>query len=244
MAEKLTFNEVKGWIPDVKTAAANLSLVVREPNDRELRKFVESFNRTLILHCKEREIADIFRKHAKEILLGFMVMKEQVDKEFDGDDPKAGTFGMTTPIAGYFGEDGWAKTVTAGTTNNIIHAGNTHIGGTSGDPIKVTDEVVHVIIGYGNYNPSPKCVLLQETIDGKTKPHINTEYAWRVSDLQIKELNQARILKKDTTYKLIGFADEGGTDEIYVVGVTFLTERLMRINDPANMAGSTLIVTS
>lgn len=242
--EKLTLETVRGWIPAVKNQAAKLKLQVRDPTEDEVKKFTEVLNRRFILHCREREIADIYIKHAPEILLGLMVAKEQMDMQFDGDNPKAGTFGITTPHAGFFGEDDWSYSVTGGTTNNIIHAGATHIGGTTGDPIKIPKGVVHVIIGYGNYSPSPLSTLLQETINGSTKPSINTDFAWRASDLQIVELSEARILKYNTTYKLIAFSPTSGTDEIYVIGATFLAEDLMRINDPANMAGSDKIVTS
>ena len=244
MVEKLTLETVKDWIPTIKRKAHELQYTVKDPTEEELKKFVETFNRRFILHCREREIADIYRKHASEILLGLMIAKEQMDMQFDGDNPKAGTFGVTTPHAGFFGEDDWAKSVTGGTTNNIIHAGNTHIGGTAGDPVKIPKGVVHVIIGYGNYSPSPLSTLIQETINGASKPSINTDFGWRASDLQIVELGEARILKYNSTYKLIAFSPTSGTDEIYVIGATFLAEDLMRINDPANMAGSDKIVTS
>ena len=190
----------------------------------------------------EREIVDIFKRHLGEILLGAMVAKKQFSLSFDGETPKPGTFGMTLIRACYLGiGDDWedASPFATGSPQNWIHSGTTLLGGTAGNPIRIGENAVHVVIGIGSLHPSPKIESVFFKINGSDRPVIVTGWPLKMSGLTVKELNEALILRKNTTIlgKVFISSKFGSTaeDYPYLLGVSFIPEEQMRIHDPADI---------
>lgn len=230
------------------TMASRLGLVVNPLTDAELEVFGLSFERQLILQFPQREIVDIFKRHQTEILLGAMVAKQQMNSEIDGENPSSGKIGgPLVTRAGWLGiGDDWedAGTWTTGSPQNWIHSGTTLMGGTAGNPVRIGENAVHVVVGVGSLHPSPKIESVQFTIDGKTKPAIITGFATKVSDLKVKELDVSQIWKKGTTVlgKVFISAAYGSsvTDYPYLLSVSFIKENILReYHDVANLPGTT-----
>jgi len=155
---------------EAKTLADDLGLVVKELSDKELKKFGKSFERQFVLAFAEREIVDIYMRHQGEILLGAMVAKQQMDAEIDGEMPLSGKIGMLPIRAAYLGiGDDWEDAdlvdgpFATGSPQNWIHSGTTLMGGTSGNPIKIGENAVHVVIAFGSLHPSPKIESVLES---------------------------------------------------------------------------------
>jgi len=208
----------------------------------ELDKFRRSFERQFVLAIKEREIVDIFLRHRVEILMGAMVATRQLKKRFDGERPEAGKFGMIPIRAGYLGiGDDWddVSAFTGGSLQNWIHSGTTLMGGTAGNAVKIGENAVHIVVGIGDYHPSPKIESIQLTLDGKPKPGIYCKFAHANSDFAIKELDVAFIFKFGTTVLGKVFQKQTGDSWPYLLGVSFVPENILReYVDVANLPGT------
>lgn len=243
----ISIDTLKSAMSEAERAARDLGLTYELLKDAELDKFGRSFERQFVLAIKEREIVDIYMRHLEEILLGAMVATEQMDKRFDGERPEAGKFGMVVPRAGFFGiGDDWdsVSAFTTGAPQNWIHSGTSLMGGTSGNAIKVGENAVHVIIGVGSLHKSPKIEAHRFEVDGKPKPIILTRFQNEFSDLRVKELDVAFVLKKNTT--LLGrvfIGDQLGTvssalDWPFLIGASFVPEDVLRLHDVSTLPGT------
>ncbi len=222
--------------------AETLGLTYEKLTDRELNKFEVSFKRQFVMPFKEREIVDLYERHKLEILLGAMVAKDQMKAEFDGEMPESGKFGMVRPRAAFFGiGDDWedAGTWATGSPQNWIHSGTSLLNGTAGNPIRIGENAVHVIIAIGSLHPLPKLESIYFKIDGKDKPVLILGDAFKKSDLKYKELDRTFIWKKDTTVlaKVFASATFGSTveDYPYLIGASFIKEEALRVHDPADV---------
>jgi len=232
---------------DAEKAAKALGFTYEKLNDVELDKFGRSFERQFVLAIKERDIIDLYMRHLEEIMLGAMIATEQMDKRFDGERPEAGKFGMVKPRAGFFGiGDDWDSVAafTTGSPQNWIHSGTTLMAGSSGNAIKIGENAVHTIIAAGSLHKVPKIESHQFTLDGKPKPIIITRELQEFSDLRVKELDVAFILKKNTT--LLGkviVGDQLGAvasaaDWPFLIGASFVPEDVLRLHDVATLPGT------
>lgn len=239
---------LKGYIPELKAAAAGLELLIEDLTDEELKKFSGSFER-LTQSFPEREIAEIYLRHVKEILLGAMVAKKQMSALLDGEIPAAGKVGGPIMIrAGYLGigddwEDG-GTSITTGSAQSWIHSGTTLMLGTSGNDVKIGENAVHVIIGYRSRHPSPKLESLQIRQDGKPKPCIILANSRIPDSLAVKDFEKAFILKHDTTFRVQIFASAAiGVTVIDIpelLGVSYIKEDVLRTYfDVASIVGTT-----
>jgi len=233
---------LRDWHNEATKLAAELEVSAKEFTSKELERFGTSFERQFILATKQREIRDIWMRHAIEILTGALVMKEQVDQLFDGERPSAGRFGMVMTRAGFLGiGDDWddVSAFTGGSPQNWIHSGTTLMGGTSGNAVKIGGKAVHVIVAVDSLHPSPKIESIQFTIDGKAKPVIVTGWPWLNSDFSIKELDVGFLWKKNTTVLAKVFQRATGYDYPHLLGVSFAPEDVLRIHDVATLPGTT-----
>jgi len=223
----------------------------------ELDLFQVSFTRQFILSNPYREVADILVRHQREILMGAMVAKAQMDTSFDGMFPGSNKFGMTEIRAAYLGVgDDWDDIYritngtpywTPGEANNWIHSGTTYLGGTAGNPIRFYDNLVCVIVGIASEHPSPKLESVYFEIDGKPKPIVPCRFSTRKKTYDafpVKELDDAILLYKGKEFLAkVFFSDAGGTvsqviDYPYPVGVAFIKEPALRVLDPYNLIGT------
>lgn len=244
---------------DANTVLKDLGFVGKPLTIPELTKFSRSFERQWSGEFVQREISEVMNKHRAEIVLGAMIAKEQMDAEIDGETPQPGKIGGPVPIrAAFLGiGDGWEdidgiysgaqSTWSTGSAQDWIHSGTTLLAGTDGNAIKVLENAVHVIIGMGSYNISPKIEALKFTIDGKERPiyqfpnmKLNQNH-----NLRLKEFDTAVILKKNTTFKAELFIPRGfgspsafQQDFPYLLGASFIREENLREMDPANIPGT------
>jgi hypothetical protein len=190
-----------------------------------------------------REIIDILNRHRAEILMGALVATKQLSKRFDGERPEAGKFGMTPIRAGWLGiGDDWndVSAFTGGAVQNWIHSGTTLMAGSSGNAVKIGKEAVHVIVAIGDYYPDSELEAIQFTIDGKPKVGSFVGRSIRQSELMVKELDVAYILKRGTTLLAKVFQKATGTAYPYFEGASFLPENILRdYIDPASLPGTT-----
>jgi len=223
----------------------------------ELELFEVSFARQFVLGNPYREVADILVRHKREILMGAMIAKKQMDTAFDGMFPGSNKIGMTEIRAAYLGVgDDWDDIYritngtaywTPGSAQNWIHSGTAYLGGTAGNPIRVYDNLVAVIVGIASQHPSPKLESVYFEIDGKPKPVVPCQFSKRAQTFDgfpIKELDDAIILYKGKEFKAqVFFSDQGGTvsqvvDYPFPVGAAFVKEPALRVLDPYSLIGT------
>jgi len=225
-----------------------LGISYEKLTEDELEVFEASFNRQFVLAFPQREIKDLFLRHKQEILMGAMVAKDQMSAAFEGQFPSSNKIGMCDIRAGFLGiGDDWedAGSWTTGSPQNWIHSGTTLLGGTSGNPIRIGENAVHVVIAVGSKHPSPKLESVYFEIDGKPKPVITTHFATRLvpyGALPIKELDDAILLykNKELLAKCFFSATFGSTvtDYPYLLGASFIKEPQLRIQDPYTLCGT------
>lgn len=232
-------------VADALAVAKALRVLYKPLTTEEMDVWNRSFERQFSLVYPEREI-EILRQYKAELLAGAMVAKEQMNAEIDGESPAAGKIGGPLIIrAGWLGVgDDWedAGSISTGSPQNWIHSGTSLLGGTSGNAIRIGDNLVVVVVGVGSLHPSPKIESIQFTIDDKVKPTVITGWANKKSDLHLKKLNTAQLLKKGSQFlaKVFASATFGATvtDYPYLLGVAYIAEPQLRVQDPYTLVGT------
>jgi len=247
----ISIEGLRGRQANARRMAESLGLsgAVKDLTNDELEVFGRAFERQFIVQYAERPMMqDLYVRHLDAILLGAMVAKAQMDSNIDGEMPGSGKIGgPIPPRAGFFGiGDDWddVGAITTGSEQNWIHSGTTLMGGTAGNPIKIGENAVHVIIAVGSYHPSPKIEAMKFEIDGKERPVIITGWAQRQpGSVHVKELENEFLFKKNTTVKATVFASaQHGTtvnDIPYLIGASYIAEAQLRVLDVATLPGTT-----
>jgi len=235
---------VKALVSDAQIAAERIGIPIKKLDDREIKNIVKSFNANFVVPFKERTISDIYERHLVGILVGAMAAKNQMDAVIGGDMPASNEISAPIPLEAAFlgiGDD-WddASPFTTGSPQNWVHSGTTYLGGTAGNDVKIGENAVHVIIGFGSLHPSPKISRLILRLNGKDKPTISTGWIMRFGDLHIKEFSTDIILIKDSTFKaqvMISSAFGSSVEDIpYFLGVSYISGNVLRTYaDPANI---------
>lgn len=253
---------LKAFMADAKVLADDLGVVTRDLTDTELTRYGRSFERQFILGLDNRENVDIYKRHQAEGLLGAMIAKVQMESEVDGEQPASNKVGGPITIRAHWlgiGDD-WEdingiyaaaqNAWTTGTPQNWIHSGTSLMGGTAGNAVRIGENAVHVIFGIDTSHASPKIESVQLTIDGKQKPVLLTGFIQRAlpgAVRPIKELDNAVVIKKDTTILARVFISQAfgapstlQTDFPRLVGVSFIKEPALRLQDPVSGVGRIL----
>jgi len=235
-----------------------LGIEYKELTGKELDLFNVSFNRQFVQAFPQREVVNIFSRHVREILMGAMIARVEMDAAFGGMFPGSNQIGMGEIRACYLGiGDDWEDIYritngttywTPGTPQNWIHAGTTYLGGTSGNPIRIQENQVTVAVAIGSKHVSPKLESVYIEIDGKPKPLIVTHFATRMTAfgaIPLKELDDAIILYDGKEFLAkVFFSDYFGgavsqiTDYPYLLGASFIKEPELRVQDPYNLIGT------
>jgi len=223
--------------------------VAERLSDEEAIRFSRAFERQFIIELADRPaLRDMYIRHLDEIILGALIAKDQMDADIGGEFPNSGQIGgPIQPRAIYFGiGDDWADIgdITTGSPQNWIHSGTTVMGGTSGNPIRVGRNAVHVIFGIGDEAPSPKLENVKFEVDGKEKPIIMLGEMLRLHNaLRIKEFEKSMFFRRNTTVKATVFASAQYGSTVtsipYLVGVSYVAESVLRVQDAANVPGTT-----
>lgn len=257
-----TLNSLKAMMNDSRKLASDLGVTTRDLSNKELIRFGRAFERQFIQVYPERQVVDIYKRHQHEALLGAMIAKEQMDAEIDSTQPASNKIGGPMPIrASWLGiGDDWEdldsiynsvqQSWTTGACQNWIHAGTLLLGGTAGNGIRIGENAVHVIFGVEDTHASPRVEVAQFTIDGKLKPVLLCFFAQRTlpgAARAIKELDNAYILKRDTELLVQVFISRAfGAPSAFqvtfprLVGVSYIKEPALRLQDPVTGAGRVL----
>lgn len=251
--------EVRDMEGDINATADGLGLQIDELTDVEVTRLLRSFERQFVVEGTQRALIDIYRRHLPEIVLGAKVAKKQMSAEIGGQEPGPGKIGGPIPIrAGFFGigddwtdirgiysaaQDAW----TTGAPQDWIHSGTTMMGGVDGNPVKIGANGVHVVFGVGSLHPNPKLESVKFTINGREKPVYNTWFQQKVnSTLKVAEFDKAFLFAKGDTVlaevfysAAIGGAVALSGDYPFLLGASFVKEPQMRLQDPADLDGTT-----
>lgn len=250
---------LRSYQDEARVLADDLAMVTMNLTDKELTRFGRSFERQFIRALPTKEMADIHLRHIKEALLGGMVAKNQMEAEIQGETPGSNKVGGPLAIrACYLGiGDDWEdlhgiynttqNAWVTGAAQPWIH-NRTQLmaaaayGAAPFNPIRIGENAVHVIYGISSIHASPKLESVQFTIDGKLKPILYCGWAQKhaVGHTQrIKELDNAIILRKDTTFyaevffsQAFGAISEFATDFPVLYGVSYIKEPSLRILEP------------
>ena len=225
----------------------------------ELELFDISFNRQFVLGYPQREVADIFVRHKREILMGAMIARSQMDAAFDGMFPGSNKIGLCEIRACFLGiGDDWEDIYriyagvqgywSVGSPQNWIHSGTTYLAGTTGNPVRIDENQVTVAVAIGSKHPSPKLESVGLEVDGKPKPIITTHFGTRMATfgaIPIKELDDALMLYKNKEFLAkVFFSDAFGvsvtqvTDYPFLLGASFIKEPQLRVQDPYTLVGT------
>lgn len=246
----------------LQSEAANylkkLGIDYEELTKDELDIFEVSFTRQFVQPFPQREIVDIFVRHKREILMGAMVAKAQMDTAFDGMFPGSNKIGMGEIRACYLGiGDDWEDIYratggtaywTPGSSRNWVHAGTTYLAGTAGNAVRIFENQVTIIVAVGSKHPSPKLESVYFEVDGKPKPIVNCHFGPKLAAfgcIPIKELDDAILLRENTEFLAkVFFSDympEAVTQVIdfpYLLGASFIKEPQLRVHDPYSLIGT------
>ena len=253
-----TLSELQDMQVDAEELASDLGIVTRSLTDKELIRFDRSFERQFKAGVSLTFLQDIYIRHQREALLGGIIAKEQMDADVDGETPASNKIGGPLPIAAQWQGvgDSWEDidgiysgaqgTWTTGACQNWIHSGTYLTGGTDGNAVKIGTNAVHIIFGLGSLHASPKVETVQFTIDDKAKPCLYPWWAQRQAPgytQRVKELDNAFILKKDTTFlaqlyisRAFGEASANQSDYPMLFGVSYIKEPALRLQDPDGTA--------
>ena len=225
----------------------------------ELGLFDVSFERQFVLAFPQREVVDIFARHKREVLMGLMIARGQMDAAFDGMFPGSNKIGMGEIRACYLGiGDDWEDITriyggaqgywNVGTPQPWISSGTTYLGGSSSNPVRIEENQVTVAVAIGSKHVSPKLESVYLEIDGKAKPIIPCHFATRMvpyGAIPIKEFDDALILHKNKEILArVFFSDAFGEtvskviDFPYLLGVSFIREPELRVQDPYDLVGT------
>lgn len=260
MSITISEGTLRGYQDEARVLADDLAMVTRDLTGKELTRFGRSYSRQFIRALPTREMADIHVRHIKEALLGAMVAKEQMNSEIQGETPGSNKAGGPLPIRACYlgvGEDwedingiyrGSANAWTTGAAQPWIHSKTLLMAGAGAyaapfNAVRVGENAVHVIYGLSSIHASQKLESVQFTIDGKLKPILYCGYAQKHAmghTQRIKELDNAIILKKDTTiYAETFFSHAFGApvdtveDFPVLYGVSYIKEPALRVLVPA-----------
>lgn len=192
---------------DILYMADRLGISAKPLTDKELTRFLRSYNRQL-------RFDDIHYRHRSEALLGAVIAKYQFDLELDGEIPSAGTVqGPVTIRASWFGVgDDWYDVPTW-----VPGEWNTWIDTTIID-------AVHVVYGVQSLLEYPLIEAVQFRIDGKLKAVQQTCFT-EMGRLKIREFDSAYIFRKNTVIKVNVFLSKNVPDPVdfpKLYGVSFV----------------------
>lgn len=190
-------------------------------------------------------VLEKFEEYRSEIQMGAEIARAQFGQKLGGLNPSSGRFAVTRLNSGYFGWNSWENvgSLTGETLNQWLDDNtpdnlNSGSGGFT-SPLKVGEEAVHVILGFGTYHDSPKVSSIKPEVNEEPRPAIQVKYEWTKTDTQIKWLDRPIILPENALFAAQLYADNGGEDFPYPVGVSFVENRAAQLADPANMTDDT-----
>jgi hypothetical protein len=205
------------------------------------------FNRGLqdVRALDTRVVRDLLTRYDEEIQQAAEVARAEFDKNFGGEHPESGKYGVSRIRSGYFGFDTWDSCPDAtlgSTTTWIDNSVPDNLSGSGGqqNPATVGEPVVHIITAIGSHEQSPKAEAVKLRLNDQPRTTIPVEYAFRETDLRYKPLTTPILVKKDDDVFAEFYGGANGAESLYFDGLTFIEEKDYRELDPADMAGTSL----
>lgn len=192
-------------------------------------------------HTLDTEVVrEKIQEYSDELRVAAQIARAQFDQPFGGLNPREGQFAASRIHSGYFGWDSWENlgALTAGTTTAWIDDGTPdNLGGSTGinEPLKVGEEAVHAVLGFGSYHDSPKVSAIEYEVNRQPRSAVRVKYEWTKTDVQIKWLDRPLILPENALLAAQVYADTAGDDFPYLFGVSYIKSRASQEPDPANM---------
>jgi hypothetical protein len=188
---------------------------------------------------------DLLRQYQGEISTAAQVAKAEFEKQFDGEAPQSGSFGVSRIRSGYFGYDSWDNcpdSTSGDVTTWIDNSTPDNLSGSGGvnNPAIVGDAAVHLVTAIGTHEQSPKAEAIRMRLNDQPRTSIEVEWNFRETDSRYKPLTTPFLLKKDDSIFAEFYGSADGSESLYFDGVTFIEEKDYRELDPANMTGSSL----
>lgn len=188
---------------------------------------------------------DLLRQYEGEISTAAQVAKAEFEKQFDGEAPQSGSFGVSRIRSGYFGYDSWDNcpdATTGSVTTWIDNSTPDNLSGSGGvnNPATVGDSAVHLITAVGSHEQSPKAEALRLRLNDQPRTSIEVEWNFRETDTRYKPLTTPIVLKGDDDIFAEFYGSGDGSESLYFDGVSFIEEKDYRELDPADMSGSAL----
>ena len=194
-------------------------------------------------------LRDKVEEYYDEIVFAAEVARAQFDQRFDGQNPASGFFGIDTIHSGYFGYDDWTNTPDAGADDGgtaiawLDDEAPDHLSGNGGrdHPLRVGEDVVHVILGVGSYEEEPNATRLRFVKNDSPRSAFSTTEYFRNTDLHIQWLNAPIVLADgDDIYSEYLAAEDDSDESLYLKGLTFIKEKTSRVMTPETMAAEDL----
>lgn len=187
-------------------------------------------------------VLEKIREYQGEIETGARIARAQFDQRFGGMQAESGKFVISRIRSGYFGYDSWEGNLTAptaGQLNTWINDGAPdNLGGTDtsfGNPLKVGERAVHVILGLGELGAEVGYSALKYELNEEPRSSIQVKWELTRTDLGIKWFDRALILPENSLFEAQVFTDLSVDANPYFVGVSFIEDRGSLDADPANM---------
>lgn len=184
------------------------------------------FDRFLTTHLKERELVDIVTDHRDYIKGSGQIAKEKfTGNSFGGVNASSGEFGWTIVRPEWLGLTSWVK--------NIVASGWADWVGSVASPVKLNKEALIVMLGYGNYAPSPKSSAIKPYVSAKPYAIQYLEYAMRVGNFELYEAAKPYRVLPEETYNVRVKYDTLGVDELYPFSIGFAKGTYLVTETPA-----------
>lgn len=228
---------------EVQTSRSPLSDVEQERFDLLFDRSLEDVNTE-----RRNVVLEKLREYRDELLVAAEIAKNQFSQPFGGANPERGNFAVSRIRSGYFGYDSWEGNLTGMTAGavddwiddfNADNLGGSDPGDSFGSPLKIGENAVHAIVGFGTYHPSPKISTITDRINEEPRATVDVKWEWTMTDTAIKWLDRVRILPEDALYEAKVFPDQAGADSPYLVGLSYIESRDSEIADPASMTDDT-----
>ena len=180
-------------------------------------------------------------EYQNEIEFGASVAKAQFQQNLGGGSTTTGQFAVSHIDPGFFGWDQWdnAPDAAADTTNTWLDSSNPdNLAGTGGEPLIIGEDAVHVVVGIGTYEQSPKENKYKFEVNREPKTVVRVEDAWRETDLQVKWLDSAYVFNEDTEVFAERYSPIAGASSPRLIGVSFVEGKAARRINPDNYTGT------
>lgn len=188
-------------------------------------------------------VVEKMKEYKEEISFAGMVAKAQMDQQLGGQMTTPNKIAITQIEPEYFGYQDWDNVpdASADTVSTWLDSSTPdELSGSGGEPIKIGDEAVHIVLGMGTFSSEENARNFGFELDRNLQTAIRAENAFRNTDLMIQWLDEPLLLYEDREVFGEFYSAFAGTTAFRPVGVTFIDGKAAREVNPSNLAGSSV----